>query len=254
MTAPSHLPPSDSLRDLLTGDWTGFIAALPGEAATLASPPPNCNELIALDAYRRLVVSGIGPERAEQAARSLVTLGARALISWGTAGGLNPDLKPGTLLLCPHVVTEDGRRHLVDADWQKRFVKAIGTSVPTAKGALFGSRDILTSVADKAAAYARTGAQAVDMESAAIALVAAQNRLPLLIVRVIVDTAADALPTSALAAIDEEGRTRPLALMLSLARRPADMTGLIHLGARFARAKMTLRTIAENARSAMIYR
>ena len=56
-----------------------------------------------------LVLSGIGPVSAAEGARRLVLSGARALISWGVAGGLDPQLAAGALVLPEAVISPENR-------------------------------------------------------------------------------------------------------------------------------------------------
>ena len=51
---------------------------------------------------------------------------ASAIISFGVAGGLVPDLAPGTKLIARSVVAEDGARYYGDPVWSKRLSRAFG--------------------------------------------------------------------------------------------------------------------------------
>ena len=53
-------------------------------------------------------ISGARPGRAEAEARRLVAEGCRALVSWGVAGGLDPALAPGDLVIPAEIVAENG--------------------------------------------------------------------------------------------------------------------------------------------------
>ncbi len=66
---------------------TGVIAALLAEARCLSARPIKPNNLTELEHGVLLWQCGVGAERAQQAARSLLDAGATALLSWGTAGG-----------------------------------------------------------------------------------------------------------------------------------------------------------------------
>ena len=85
-------------------------------------------------------------------------------------------------------------------------------------GRLLTSARSVGSVEDKAALFERTGAVAVDMESAAIAEVAEQHGLPFLAVRVVVDSAGDVLPAAVTAAADTKATWSPALSELSLWR------------------------------------
>ncbi len=80
-----------------------IIAALAIERAPLDS-------LIAADPRSSIHVyqCGTGHERAYSAARSAISAGASALVSWGVAGALVPKLSPGTILLPQQVLTPNG--------------------------------------------------------------------------------------------------------------------------------------------------
>ena len=127
-----------------------------------------------------IAVSGARPERAEAGARRLVAGGCRVLLSWGVAGGLDPALRPGELVIPAEIGAEDGGRWPVSQAVIARLDRAIqATEMPrssrgmTGKGALLGLDRMVLTAAQKAALHARTGAVAVDMESHRVALVAA---------------------------------------------------------------------------------
>jgi len=109
--------------------------------------------------------------------------------------------------------------------------------------------DLLTSpiaiddVAGKAAAFIRTGAVAVDMESSAVAAIAADHGIPFIAIRVIVDTAADELPQAAVEAM-QSGRVRISRLILGIVRRPRDVAALMRLADRYRAAKRSLTEVA----------
>src|SRR5690606_20133882 len=111
-----------------------------------------------------------GPERAAQAARAALEGGARALVSWGLAGGLDPALAPGAVVV-PSAVLADGACFPCDADWAAA-VRAAARDAGLAAadgGTLLGVAVPLATPSSKAHAYAETGAVAADMESGAIA-------------------------------------------------------------------------------------
>src|ERR1700719_3482130 len=132
-------------------------------------------------------------------ARNLVDAGAGALMSFGLAGGLDPLLGAGTVVLPSEVVLRGGARFLTSTAWREQIERAIGRQRPVAGGVLLTSPQPIDAVADKAAAFPETGAAAGDMESAGVAEVAAAHGLPFIAVRVIVDTAADVLARAGMA-------------------------------------------------------
>lgn len=223
---------------------TGFIAALLGEAQCLCATLQEAPARVPIDERRVLQICGVGQERAAAAAEALVAEGCTALVSWGTAGALGTQLQAGTLLLTERIIREGVDTWELDEDWLSRLAVATDGDLPLARGALLSGPTALMTPADKARARADTGAVAVDMESAAIAAVAARHGLPMLAVRVIADTAGDRLPKSALHGVDVYGQPQLRALAGSLVRHPADVASLVRLGRCFTAAKRTLCSVA----------
>lgn len=224
------------------GPFTGVVAALYDEARCLGPVSAAVGAEVALPGVR-LVLSGMGALRAESAARRLVDAGAAALLSWGTCGALDPVLHSGDVVLPGWVATEDGTRYATDGAWREH-VQAVLPQVlkVVSGGALLSGDRTWATPADKARGAAF--GQAVDMESAALAQVAEQAGIALLVIRVVVDEATQSLPAAAVAGVDAIGRPRIGAFVAGLARRPQDVWALPALGRSFGRATRSLRRIA----------
>ncbi len=160
------------------------------------------------------------------------------------AGGLDPALAAGTIFLPDEVISSAGATIATARDWRERLASALATRRPVTRGRLLTSRTAVGSPAEKAALFRATGAVAVDMESLAIAEVASTHRLPFIAVRVIVDSAADALPQAVTAAADNEGHLQIWRLMGALARTPADLAPLLRLARRYRAANRSLAAVA----------
>jgi adenosylhomocysteine nucleosidase len=159
-----------------------------------------------------IVVGGMGRERAETAARRLVERGVGGLVSWGVAGGLDPALEAGTVVLADAVVVEDGSMASTDAGWRRRLEAELDGRLPSITGTLYHSDEILSSVEEKRTVRDRWPAVAVDMETAAVAGVAHAAGLPWIAVRVVTDTASMSLPPAVTAGGGADGRLRPAAI------------------------------------------
>lgn len=220
------------------------MAALPAEGQCLSSQKLRPGSSVSLAGTLQLQLAGIGPERAHRAARCLLSAGAKALVSWGVAGGLAPQLKAGTLLLPETVQTTRGQAYRTDSHWRQTLIQCLDNSLSLSRGALQHTETILSSPQEKTDLYQQTRCVAADMESAAVAKLAAEAQVPFLIIRAIADPAQAALPVSALRALDPDGRLQPLALMASLLTHPQDLLGLWQLGGYFRAAKATLRAFA----------
>lgn len=225
----------------------GVVTALEREARALAPDITRAAVVRGSGIYpfaeARLAVSGMGWERARGAARALMGAGATALASVGTAGALDPALGCGTIVLPEEVVSLEGPPVPADPLWRYTLACALPRD-QVYGGRLLGTRRPLGSRLDKAIARRVSGAVAVDMESAAVARVAADAGLPFLAIRVIVDTAGEDLPRPVLAA---SGGASPsiLKLLAGLARAPWETGALIRVAKRFRTACAVLGSIGE---------
>ncbi|HEV2270034.1 MAG TPA: hypothetical protein VGR92_11285 [Steroidobacteraceae bacterium] len=226
----------------------GIVSALAAEARTLGPSARHGAELRRLADGALLAVSGIGESAAAAAARRLVLAGATALASFGMAGGLDPTLICGTVLLPQEIAALDGAGPgaavaASSPQWRQRLRAALPASVIACEGKLLTSARPIGQRDAKAVAWRNSQAAAVDMESSAIAHVAGQAGLPFVALRVIVDTAADELPAAVLAA-SGGGQLRLGRLLAGLVRAPGDVGALIRLSARYRVASRVLAVIA----------
>jgi adenosylhomocysteine nucleosidase len=221
----------------------GVVAALEAEARRLGPRVRRPDGLAYLSDGALLAVSGMGCALAAIASQRLADAGVTALMSFGLAGGLDPGLRAGSIVLPSEVISLEGAGFFTAAAWRERFRLVIAKQHPVAAGKLLTSSQPLAAVADKAAAFRRTGAVAVDMESLGIAEVAAARSLPFIAVRVIVDTAADVLPRAIMAA-SGEGQVDIRRLIRGLAAAPLDLIAVIRLARQFRSATRALAAVA----------
>jgi adenosylhomocysteine nucleosidase len=229
----------------------GVVAALGAEARALGRSRPHraqaakFGNLAYLADGSMLAVSGIGLPAAAAAADALVDAGVSSLMTFGMAGGLDPRLATGTLLLPRAVLTADGERFATAEAWREQLCASLAAHGRIEQGELLTSAFAIATVADKAAAQRSSGAVAVDMESVAVARVALRHELPFVCVRVVVDAAADALPRTVVAA-SRAGGVRVARLLLGLVRAPGDIGGLLGLMGRYRVAMRVLKVIARS--------
>jgi adenosylhomocysteine nucleosidase len=223
----------------------GVVAALEAEARTLGVAVRRHDGLASLGGGALLAVSGMGATKAAPAARRLVDAGASALMSFGLAGGLDPKLDPGAVVLPGEVISRNGARFPTSAQWCRQLTLAVAEMTPVASGTLLTSAQPIDTPELKAAAFRETGAAAVDMESLSVAEVAAAHDLPFMAVRVIVDGAADVLPQAVLAA-SRGGHLSVLRLVLGLAVAPRDIVAVIRLARRYRAATRSLSAVVRD--------
>jgi hopanoid-associated phosphorylase len=203
---------------------------------------PPLSELALLGEGSLLALSGIGRAAAAAAAQSLIDAGVSALMTFGMAGGLDPALKPGSVVIPCELLASDGARYVANPAWRRQVAAAVSPLRAVTEGNLLTSIHAIETPADKAAAFRATGAAAVDMESAAVAAIAAQHNLPFIAVRVIVDTAADMLPRAVVAA-SKAGRVRLARLIGGLILAPREIGSLVRLAQRYRIAMRSLRVV-----------
>ncbi len=169
---------------------------------------------------------------AEAAADRAVSAGATALLSFGLAGGLDPGLRPGALVV-PTAVLHDGALHAAD----HALLEWLGGATPHR---LLAAETIAADAASKRRLWQATGAAAADLESGAVARVAAAQGLPFAVLRAICDPAERDLPPAALAALDAGGAIGLARVLGSVAARPGQVAALLRLAADAAAARRAL--------------
>jgi adenosylhomocysteine nucleosidase len=116
--------------------------------------------------------------------------------------------------------------------------------MPVYEGTLFDTPSLLRTSEAKTHAAEVSGALAADMESAAVGRAARATGAPFVVLRVILDSLGDILPTDIDRWIDSDGNRRPLAALGSITR-PAEWVDLLRLSRRYRRANRTLRLAAQ---------
>ncbi len=230
----------------------GIVAALFAEARVLAKGLKAAGRLIHLPGGAMMLLSGMGADRARLAAQALLENGATALASWGFTGGLLPGLPAGSLILPEKVIAADQIVYPVDSVWHKRLCRQLLGSVDLYKGPLAESPALLVSCAEKKRLFSRTGAIAVDMESASMALVAKESGVPFMVIRTITDPAEMVIPQSVQNSVDEFGRVWFSRVIQGVVKHPMDLPLLVRLGRNFRAARATLAKVAFQAGSNLL--
>jgi nucleoside phosphorylase len=224
----------------------GIVVALLSEAKALGLSKPRPGLNAGRDPSLQIYVSGMREEPARNAALALADAGVSALLSFGTAGGLDPRLAPGALV-CPRgVLNMDRKRFATDEAWRERLV-ARCPEIPMAEGDLLSTRGVLLNAGIKYMAHAQSQAVAADLESAAVAAVATERGLPFLVLRAIVDDAEASLPDEIISSTDAYGRPQALKFTMALLSSPYSVTKLPGLARAFNEASRSLRDVVAAA-------
>jgi hopanoid-associated phosphorylase len=163
------------------------------------------------------------------------------VISFGVAGGLDPSLKSGDIVVATEVLAGDTRFLAGLALNEEMIASAALRRRRVVRGGLAGVEQVIAATACKAALHSETGAAAVDMESHIAAAYAAKAGLPFAALRVISDPAGRALPALAKSAIKPNGDIDLRKVLRGLVRNPATLRALVSTGIDFNRALRSLR-------------
>lgn len=217
-------------------------------AAPLLTVAPSQRELGGLgdgNERTRASVVGIGRQAGEQVGRLLDAMPGRALVSLGYAGGLDPRLQPGDLVVASAYLY--GARTAAAGDAAAGRAAALlrqaGLAV-TEGAALTVDEPLLTGRAKR---RARHGSRAlvVDMEGRWIADAAAARGVPLIGIRAVLDEAQFSLP-SFIATIIADGGRHERAHAIRALSHPAAARSLLPLALRSRRASGALQLAAQS--------
>ncbi len=223
----------------------GIIAAMPSEGRSLGLSGAR-KSTVDLGNGVLAQVCGIGLENARAAANTLVAAGVRGLVSWGIAGGLSDRAVPGTVMLSRTVVCDDAV-YETSAAWRERLVNRLAPDLPVSNEAIYSGGVLVSGAADKRRLADETDTIAVDMESGAIAEVAAEAAIGLACIRVVADPVSMTLPPALGAAIDREGFVSLQRAFRGLVQRPGDLWPMLQVATHFRQATSVLGKIARLA-------
>jgi len=144
--------------------------------------------------------------------------GCHRIVSFGMAGGLAPDLRPGDWIVASRIIGDE-----VSYATDPALSRLLLENAPGAEYApIIGVDAPVADPASKRALHAR-GLAAVDMESHIVARLAVEHRLALGAIRVIIDPAHRRIPAAALVGFNSLGAIDPTAVIRALIGRPRDL-------------------------------
>ncbi len=179
----------------------------------------------------RILLTGMGADNATSAVEQALRSSRPSLIlSCGFAGGLNPALSREALV-CGTGTPEP---------WRAKM-QALGVR----PARFLTVTRIVSAASEKAHLWSETGADAVEMESAAIEQVARRHNVPFLLVRIVSDAWNEDLPLDFQEVLDARMQISVGRLAIRLFRQPSLVIPLIRLGRSSARCSRILgRTLA----------
>ena len=174
-----------------------------------------------------VLVTGMGAEAAASVlAKSLAVLKPSLIIAAGFAGGLHPDLKLGQIIL--------------DDAGQPTHGLNLSKSNALFRGRIHSASKVVVTPEAKALLRETSKADAVDMESASVRLVAEQHGIPMVALRVISDAYDESLPLDFNQFMNGKGGMRYGRLVYHLLRHPGSVPKLIRFQGRVQYASQQL--------------
>ena len=228
----------------------GIVVAMRVEARCMTPLRLSFNQRTSLGNGVSIWLCGVGAEAAGAAATGLRDAGAAALMSFGFAGALHSGLNPGALVL-PESIHTGGRLLPVDLNWRARLKRCLPDHLNVTGGVLATSSTVLTSTSAKRDLAKATGANSVDMESGAVAEVAAIAGLPFMAVRAISDPLEFSPPGVLLEAVRPDGSPHLVRVLWLLLTRSLTLGTLLRLASGASAARSTLSAVVRYADAEM---
>ena len=246
----------------------GFICGLQNEARCLTEA----------GIQQRIAISGARTARAAEAARELLSAGAEALVSIGLAGGIDPRLGPGAVVVAERVIAwrkslPSGRRRMrlgdlarrpedeeedvtsepeqaeaefaADPDLHDQLLGVLGDK--TYSGAIVGVDRAVRTQDQKLGLFTNTTALACDMESHAVAEAARAADVPFAALRIVSDPSNRYIPEAAIAGVTAAGAVSIGRVLRGVAIRPWEMPELFSLALDARIAFGALRRVARRS-------
>jgi len=164
-----------------------------------------------------VVANGPGPALAGRAVDvAMEHRKLEGLVSTGFCGALDPALHPSDIFVATEVLIP-----------QRESVSALTAGV--ARTGKLLSIDRVVSTAGEKAELRKTGADAVEMEAAAVASRALERGIPFYAIRVVTDTAAESFPLDFNHMRDAQGRFSRAKILAAAFRHPAVFPDLLRL-------------------------
>jgi adenosylhomocysteine nucleosidase len=169
-----------------------------------------------------LRIALVGPALAARSQLAGLRHGAApaGLVSLGFAGGLDPALPAGTIIVARSVRRESSAIFPTHPQWRAQVLQALDGHSSCGERDLLAVERLVRSPAEKRQLWRATGAAAVDLESGELAATAAEMSIPFLVLRAVLDDAGDALPSRSETLLTPAGGARISQVAFTALRDP----------------------------------
>jgi len=176
------------------------------------------------------ICSGGSPARLRSLLARYDPAGITTVMSFGIAGGLNPALISGHVIVADVVLSEAGR-WTADTAITNALIRALPATarMKVLRATILGVDLALLDAAAKSEARTKSSAAVVDMESHIAAEYAAERGLPFVAVRVVCDSAGNSLPPLVNQALNPDGSVSLNGVFSSLRRDLGQIGDLMRL-------------------------
>jgi adenosylhomocysteine nucleosidase len=218
----------------------GIITALIPEARCFIRRPVPCQVQRITDGIS-IIVSGIGLQRVEIATKQILDAGVTSLLVTGTCGALSPGLKPGDIVMPGMVISEINEALDLSSTWYDDAASILQDfPVTIHRQSLISSHRIISRAEDKHRLYNDSQAIAVDMESARVIKLAKFHRVPVLVLRTVIDPTDFTIPEFILKNSGPYGDTSVFSLIKSCLAKPGRLGPLCRLAGFHSKAMKSL--------------
>ena len=170
------------------------------------------------------------------------------ILHLGTCGGFDPDLKCGDLLFAESALRADVVWLTNIALTEKLLRACEREKLPLRRAVLFTADEVIASVEHKAELWRTTHAAAVDMESAAVLEFAHPRNIPVVVTRVVWDSAHDMMP-DIFDCLDAVGNLHVGKFVWKVATHPKLWKELPALGRQLKLCQQVLGKVLDSSRS-----
>lgn len=173
------------------------------------------------------VVTGMGFKPSQEGlAMALEELKqVRSCVGFGFAGGLIKTAKPGDLVI--PVQIQNDQQIFTPTEWLRMQLASHANQSAWRK--LITALEVISSPADKAALYAVTEAEVVDMESAGWGEICQSRGIPWAIVRAVLDSAEDRISMELSKVVDRFGQPKWWTALQFFAQHPSQIPSALRL-------------------------